>query len=115
MKAEYNPHTLEIFKGITPYQDFHEHAHLAQHYRQTIAWRARNGLFDVPFFNRLSNLFVEVEASLIARRSMIECGIWRASDWQEAIEGLISYALSLTILCEESACKSRKTTKRGRY
>jgi hypothetical protein len=96
--ASYNPVTLDLVCGITPYQNFHEWAHVAQHYRQTICWRIRTHFFHVPVLCKLAQLVVECEAALMARNEMLACGVWRKGDGTEAVQGLVSYVLALTIL-----------------
>lgn len=96
--AQYDPTTLSIVRGITPYQDFHEWAHVGQHFRRTACWRARDRLFHVPVLCRLATLAVEIEAALIARREMRECGVWSDGDGTEAAQGILSYVLALTVL-----------------
>ena len=100
MRAEYDPQRLTMVRGLTAYSDFHEHAHAEQHFRQTVAWQVRLFFFHIPVFNKLAQLAVEIEAAAMARRGMLECGIWWPGDGREATQGLLSYVLALTIFGE---------------
>jgi hypothetical protein len=98
--AAYDPFSGALIAGVTPYQTFHEYAHLDQHTRRTIIWRVRETWLGIPVLGRVATLAVECEAAVIAWRDMRACGVWRAEDLRELANGLGSYLLALTILAK---------------
>jgi hypothetical protein len=95
--AQYNPSTLALCPGGSAYGDFHEWAHVGQHARRTLVWRAFEWLRSVPMLGRVSLLVLEIEAAWIAREEMRACGVWQAGDAREAWFGVLSYLRALTI------------------
>lgn len=98
--AQFNPATLELIRGITPYSDFHEHAHLQQAAERTNLWRIREAFTLHPRLRwcglgTLANCAVELEAISIARREMMACGIWLDGDAMEAAQGFLSYVFQM--------------------
>jgi hypothetical protein len=96
--AQYNPHTLALCPGASAYAHFHEWAHVGQHARRTVLWRAFERLRFVPVLGRVSLLAIEIEAAWLAREEMRACGLWQAGDAREAWAGVRSYLRALTIV-----------------
>lgn len=85
----------------TSYADAHEHAHLGQHRRLTLPWRAYMASRRVPVVGRLAMLAVEIEAAALATAELRACGVWRPADAVEATFGLASYVFAMFVGAED--------------
>lgn len=94
--ARYDPVTFQVIGANTPYEEFHENAHLEQHMRHTLPWRLREAFVARPWLRwtglgSLAACICELEALLIARGEMKACHLWHPNDRKEAVRAFASY------------------------
>lgn len=91
--ATYDAATKAIYlqKGESLYALAHERAHEAQDRAQTFVWRWERRLRGVPILGAWLRYLVEAEAAGMARRVLVDLGLWTREHAAEMRRGLRSY------------------------
>lgn len=77
--------------GASPYERFHEEAHMEQHKSGSLVWRAYKIGRLIPFVNYAVTLWIERDAMNRAKTVMERLGVWDAAAAAEAESDYQSY------------------------